>query len=376
MKIKFLAFALVAPVALFAQKGEFSIKGKIGTITAPAKAYLTYRQSNSSIVDSSTIQNGTFEIKGEITDPVQGAIVINYLGSGTRGKLVHRRTIYLEAALIEIKSVDSLSSASVSGSRINADYDKLVLALKPSTEKMDAFMADYFALPQEKQKDTSVRAVLDKKYNAIDEEQKKAYVSFIKSHPNTIVSLDALKKLGGSIPEYSVVAPLFDSFSKPLKNSPAGKEYAEGLAKLKATAVGAIAPEFTQNDPDGNPIKLSSYRGKYLLVDFWASWCGPCREENPNVVKAYARYHDKGFEILGVSLDNEKGRENWLKAIEKDGLTWPQVSDLKYWNNEVVQLYAIKSIPQNVLLDPTGKIIAKNLRAEALEKKLAELFQP
>src|SRR5215203_4099055 len=217
MKIKFLAFALVAPVALFAQKGEFSIKGKIGTITAPAKAYLTYRQSNSSIVDSSTIQNGTFEIKGEITDPVQGAIVINYHGSGTRGKLVHRRTIYLEAALIEIKSVDSLSSASVSGSRINADYDKLVLALKPSTEKMDAFMADYFALPQEKQKDTSVRAVLDKKYNAIDEEQKKAYVSFIKSHPNTIVSLDALKKLGGSIPEYSVVAPLFDSFSKPLK---------------------------------------------------------------------------------------------------------------------------------------------------------------
>jgi peroxiredoxin len=140
--------------------------------------------------------------------------------------------------------------------------------------------------------------------------------------------------------------------------------------------VGAIAPEFTQNDPDGNPVKLSSFRGKYLLVDFWASWCGPCRAENPNVVKAYTKYHDKGFEILGVSLDDEKGRTNWLNAIKKDGLTWKQVSDLKAWNNEAAQLYAIKAIPQNVLLDPSGKIIAKNLRAEALDKKLAELLQP
>jgi peroxiredoxin len=376
MKVNLITMALLVPGALLAQKGEFSIEGKVGNVNAPATVYLSYRQANRPVFDSASIINGQFHFKGSIEEPVQGTVILNYLGSGTKGKNVHRKTIYLEAANIKINSGDSLSTASLSGSGLNSDYDKLVLVLKPSVEKMDAFMADYFALPKDKQQDSAVRAVLDKKYNAIDVEQKAAYTKFIKSNGNSLVSLDALKKFGGSMPEYAVVAPLFESFSKALKNSSAGKEYAEGLAKLKATAVGSIAPEFTQNDRDGNPVKLSSFRGKYLLVDFWASWCGPCRQENPNVVKAYARYHDKGFEILGVSLDNEKGRENWLKAIEKDGLTWTQVTDLKYWNNEVAQLYGIKSIPQNFILDPSGKIIAKNLRGEALEKKLAELFQP
>ena len=177
------------------------------------------------------------------------------------------------------------------------------------------------------------------------------------------------------MPDYAVVAPLYESFSKGLKNTKAGKEYGEVLSKLKATGVGAIAPDFTQNDTLGNPLKLSSLRGNYVLVDFWASWCGPCRAENPNIVKAYAKYRQKGFEILGVSLDAEKDKDKWLKAIQKDGLTWPQVSELKGWGAEVAQVYVIKAIPQNFLLDPSGKIIAKNLRGEALEKKLAELFQ-
>ncbi|MCU7548997.1 AhpC/TSA family protein [Chitinophagaceae bacterium LB-8] len=374
MKRNLIALALLAPCALIAQQKEFSIKGKIGKVNAPATAYLTYRQANSSVTDSSAVTNGVFEFKGAIDEPVQGVITLNYLGTGTKGKLVHRRPFYLEATRIKINSKDSLTTAKISG-KINVDNEKLTQALKPSSDKMAAFMADYFALPPDKQKDSSVRAVLDKKYNAIDEEQKAAYVGFIKSHPNTIVSLDALKRFGGATPDIAVVAPLFESFSESVKNSTAGKEYAVLLDKLNATSIGSMAPEFTQNDPSGNMVKLSSFRGKYLLVDFWASWCGPCRVENPNVVKAYAKYHEKGFEILGVSLDNEKGKENWIKAIEKDGLKWPQVSDLKYWNNEVAQLYAIRSIPQNFLLDPTGKIIAKNLRGEALEKKLAELFQ-
>lgn len=376
MKIKLIAAALLVPGALLAQKQEFSIEGKVGNVNTPAMAYLMYRQSNKAVMDSASVTNGTFAFKGAVDDPMQGTIVLNYMGSGTRGKNVHRRPVYLEAANIKINSEDSLTTARVSGSKLNADNDDLTLALKPSTAKMDAFMADYFALPKEKQQDSSVRAGLDIKYKAIEEEQKAAYIKFIKSHPKSVVSLDALKKFGGSVPDYSVVAPLFESFSKQLKNTPAGKEYADDLAKMKATAVGAIAPDFMQNDTLGNPVKLSSFRGKYLLVDFWAAWCGPCRAENPNVVKAYASYQQKGFEILGVSLDTEKDREKWLKAIQKDGLTWPQVSDLKGWGSEVAQLYVIRAIPQNVLLDPSGKIIAKNLRGEDLQKKLAELFQP
>lgn len=144
------------------------------------------------------------------------------------------------------------------------------------------------------------------------------------------------------------------------------------VKKLAAFSVGGEAPDFTMNDEEGNPKKLSDLRGQIVLVDFWASWCGPCRKENPNVVKMYEKYKDKGFEILSVSLDKDKAR--WLNAIEKDRLTWKHVSDLQGWKNAAAQLYGVRSIPETVLLDSEGKIIARKLRGPMLEAKLAEIF--
>jgi peroxiredoxin len=135
-----------------------------------------------------------------------------------------------------------------------------------------------------------------------------------------------------------------------------------------------LAPDFTQNDVNGVPVKLSSFRGKYVLLDFWASWCGPCREENPNVVKAYNKFKDKNFTILSVSLDKPEGRNSWLAAIKNDGLSWTQVSDLKFWSNEAATLYSITSIPSNFLIDPTGKIIGKDLRGSDLEHTLEQVL--
>ncbi len=135
---------------------------------------------------------------------------------------------------------------------------------------------------------------------------------------------------------------------------------------------GAVAPDFTQNNVEGKAVSLSDYRGKVVLVDFWASWCGPCRKENPHVVHLYEKYKDKGFEVLGVSLDRDRNR--WLQAIEKDQLMWEQVSDLKGWKNEVAQLYSISSIPHTILYDEEGRIIARRLRAHQLEAKLKEIF--
>ena len=170
--------------------------------------------------------------------------------------------------------------------------------------------------------------------------------------------------------------PFLDSLAKKFQverpNSIYTKEFVARTTEMGKLAIGSMAPDFSLPDVNGQMVSLSSFKGQYLLVDFWAKWCRPCRMENPNIVSAYNKYHDKGFDILGVSLD--KNKEDWVQAIQDDGLTWNHVSDLKYWGSEVVPLYNIRGIPFAVLLDPEGRIIAKNLRGPALHQKLEEVL--
>ncbi len=183
-----------------------------------------------------------------------------------------------------------------------------------------------------------------------------------------------LKEYAGFQIDADKVEPLFKKIPANQKMYSVGKTLKDQIEIAKLTRIGKPAPGFTQNDTLERPVSLTNFKGKYVLLDFWASWCGPCRRENPNVVAAYNKYKDKGFSILSVSLDQPGAKEKWIKAIHDDNLTWTHVSDLKFWDNAVAKEYGIQAIPQNFLIDPDGKIVGKDLRGEDLEKKLAGIF--
>jgi peroxiredoxin len=209
----------------------------------------------------------------------------------------------------------------------------------------------------------------------LKDERRRQEIAFVKAHPDYLVSAEALKDAVGYLPDdIRIYDKLFKGLSKQVQNSKEGVSLKKTIDVFMTVSIGAEAPLFTSPDTAGLPINLKDFRGKYVLLDFWASWCGPCREENPNVVKAYKQFREKNFTVLGVSLDQENKKEAWVKAINDDGLVWNHVSDLKYWNNAVAKLYAIRSVPQNFLIDPKGKIVAANLRGEELFKKLQELI--
>ena len=222
--------------------------------------------------------------------------------------------------------------------------------------------------------DTVALKEVEKQLNEIDSVRTILDKSWIKKHSASPISAYILSSLKYSLSD-SELENVYSSLTAFATNNLPAKNIKHGIDVNKLTGIGKPALEFTQTDTAGKPVSLKDFHGKYVLLDFWASWCGPCREENPNVVAAYNKYKDKNFTILSVSLDQPTGKEKWLNAIHKDGLTWTHVSDLKFWSNAVAKEYAIESIPANFLLDPNGTIIAKNLRGDDLNNKLEEVLK-
>lgn len=351
------------------QPFNYTVKGKLGTISAPAKVYLV---RGSSVLDSATLKNGAFEIKGTAAEPVMAELLLRQKGRsanllGTRVQTL----IFLEPGTVVVTSPDSLTHATIKGGPAITDYFRLQKSLQPVDEKKDAFVNELVKVAEKEQRPPAFEApaVLDQ-FEAFRKQTTDLMYAFIKANPGSWASLNAL--VGMPLPAYTTVAPIYEGLSPQLRNSAAGREYAELLKVLKDVAVGAQAPDFTQTTPSGKTVSLRDYRGKYVLVDFWASWCRPCRQENPAIIKVYNEYKGRNFEVLGVSLDDEKSRAKWVKAIADDQLPWTQVSDLKGGENAAARLYHVTGVPQNFLIDPNGKILAVNLKGAALREALAQ----
>ncbi|MFK7780965.1 redoxin domain-containing protein [Psychroserpens sp.] len=380
--ISILVLCLLVSSCKDEEKQTIKRDGYYISATAPGvyngiRAYLetTDERGRKIAMDTAIVMNETFVFEGKVDYPKMINLKINSV-RGTIPLVIENEEIAITV------NKDNLTSSKVEGSKTNTILNEFNAAEKELT-------ALRFEINKEKRSRqiknaNSKVSDLDAKIVEINKQIENLPYEFIKKHKDNAFSVIQLEKLSKSkAPDYTKIENALKSLGETQQKSPSVstlKKQIQGkkaeIAALKATQIGEIAPTFSAPTPDGKQLALNDVKGKLTLIDFWASWCKPCRRENPNVVKVFNKYHKKGLEIISVSLDGSRNQKDpkaaWIKAIEDDKLTWNHVSNLNYFNDPVAKSYNIRSIPATFLLDAEGKIVAKNLRGNALEQKVAE----
>jgi peroxiredoxin len=356
--------AVLFPLAGLAQAKKmegFQISGKLEGLKDSSMVVLVSGLDGKKIA-SVTATKGLFTLKGTLTAP--DICQISFPGQNGNIDLFmnpnDKVTVSGNAA--------NINAATVKGSVVQDDYAEFKERFNPLKDKLNGV-----AMKIDSEKNPARRDSLLGLFNHYKNEVIAATVRFIKEKQTSPVSGFVLFIIAPLMSSMEEVDANYGQLKPAARTTVYARQIEKNIEDARVGAVGSKAIAFTQKDTANRPVSLASFKGKYVLVDFWASWCGPCRKENPNVVKAFNTFKDRNFTVLGVSLD--QNRDAWLQAIRTDGLTWTHVSDLQYWNNAVARLYNIQGIPANMLIDPDGRIIARDLREEALEEALKKILK-